>query len=102
MTLNGLLQILLFFALIVLATKPLGSYMARVFNGETTWLTPLLRPLEQLCYRLFGVREEEDMHWLTYTFAMLMFTVVGGALTYALLRLQGICRSTRSITAARR
>lgn len=90
MTTIGILQIVLFFALIVLATKPLGSYMASVFAGERTLLTPLLRPLERLCYRLFGVREDEDMRWTTYAFAMLMFSLAGGVLTYALLRLQGV------------
>jgi len=79
----------LFFGVILLLTKPLGAYMARVFQGERTFLTPVLRPIERLFYKLFGVKEDEDMKWTTYTFAMLMFSVVGGLLTYALLRLQG-------------
>jgi K+-transporting ATPase ATPase A chain len=83
------LQLALFFGVILLLTKPLGTYMARVFQGERTFLTPVLRPIERLFYKLFGVKEEEDMKWTTYTFAMLMFSVVGGLLTYALLRLQG-------------
>jgi len=90
MTTIGILQILLFFAVLLLATKPLGAYMARVFDGERTWLSPLLRPLERLFYRLFGVHEEEDMRWTTYGFAMLMFSIVGGLLTFLLLRLQGV------------
>jgi K+-transporting ATPase ATPase A chain len=79
----------LFFGVILLLTKPLGAYMARVFQGERTFLTPVLRPIERLFYKLFGVKEDEDMKWTTYTFAMLMFSLVGGLLTYALLRLQG-------------
>src|SRR5579863_918061 len=88
MTPNGVLQILLFFAVIVLCTKPMGAYMARIFNGEKTLLSPLLRPVERLFYALFGVKEDEDMKWTKYSFAMLMFTVVGGLLTFVLLRFQ--------------
>ncbi|MCC6445894.1 MAG: potassium-transporting ATPase subunit KdpA [Armatimonadetes bacterium] len=88
MTGNGVLQILLFFGLVLLVTKPLGAYMARVFNDENTWLTPILRPIERGCYRLFGVDEKQDMHWTAYTLAMLMFSLAGLLLTYILLRLQ--------------
>jgi len=88
MTRYGLLQIALFFVLILLATKPLGGYMARAFSGERTLLHPLLRPLERAFYRLARVYEDEDMRWTTYSFAVLAFSVVGGLLTYALLRLQ--------------
>jgi len=89
MTTNGTLQILLFFGLIVLLTRPMGAYMARVFGGERTLLDPVLRPAERLLYRLFLVREDEDMPWKTYAFALLMFSAAGGLLSYALLRLQG-------------
>src|SRR5579862_4876804 len=89
MTTNGILQMALYFGLVVLVTKPLGTYMARVFQGERTFLDPVLKPVERLFYRLFGVKEDEDMPWTTYSFAMLMFSIVGGLLTYALLRLQG-------------
>jgi K+-transporting ATPase ATPase A chain len=89
MTATGTLQILLFFVLVLLAAKPLGAYMARVFGGERTVLSPLLRPVERLLYRLFRVNEREDMRWTTYSFALLTFSLVGGLLTYALLRLQG-------------
>jgi K+-transporting ATPase ATPase A chain len=88
MTANGILQMVLFFGLILLLTKPVGSFMAQVFAGEPTFLTPVLRPVERLLYRLFGVREDEDMPWTRYAFALLMFSVVGGLLSYALLRLQ--------------
>ncbi|HTY61486.1 MAG TPA: potassium-transporting ATPase subunit KdpA [Acidobacteriota bacterium] len=89
MTSNGILQLALFFCAVLLLTRPMGAYMARVFQGERTLLTPILRPVERLLYKLFGVREDEDMKWTTYTFALLMFSLVGAMLTYALLRLQG-------------
>ena len=90
MTVNGLLQILFFFGIILLITKPLGAYMAKVYEGEKTFLSPILRPLEKLIYRLCAVREEDDMRWTTYAIAMLLFSVVGMILTYALLRTQGM------------
>src|SRR5882724_5082988 len=89
MTPNGILQILLYFLVVLLLTRPLGAYMARVFEGERTLLTPVFQPIERLFYKLFGVNEDEDMKWTTYAFAMLMFSVVGAVLTYVLLRLQG-------------
>lgn len=88
MTTNSLLQILAFFALLVLTAKPLGAYMARVFAGERTFLSFALRPVERACYRLFGVREEEDQSWARYAFSLLAFSVVSMLLTYAILRLQ--------------
>jgi potassium-transporting ATPase potassium-binding subunit len=89
MTANGILQLLLFFVLVLLLTKPLGAYMARVFQGERTLLTPVLRPVERRFYRLLGVREGQDMRWTAYCLSMLAFSVVGGLASYALLRLQG-------------
>jgi hypothetical protein len=68
--------------------KPVGLYMTKVFNGERTWLSPLLRPVERLFYRLSGVRKSEDQHWLAYAFAMLLFNAAGFLLLYAILRLQ--------------
>jgi K+-transporting ATPase ATPase A chain len=89
MTFTGILQMLLFFGLVLLLTKPIGTYMARVYSDERTFLTPILRPVERLFYRIFGVREDQDMPWTTYAYALLMFSVVGALLSYALLRLQG-------------
>jgi potassium-transporting ATPase potassium-binding subunit len=89
MTANGVLQLLLFFGLVLLLTKPMGAYMARVFQGERSLLSPALRPVERLFYKLLGIREDEEMKWTTYAFALLMFSAVGGVLSYALLRLQG-------------
>ena len=89
MTANGILQLVLFFGIILILTKPMGSYMARVFQGEQSLLSPLLRPVERVFYKLFGVKEDEEMKWTTYSFSLLMFSLVGATLTYALLRLQG-------------
>jgi potassium-transporting ATPase potassium-binding subunit len=89
MTNVGILQLVFFFALVIIATKPMGLYMGRVFNGERTMLSPILRPVERLFYRLFRVNEQEDMRWTTYAYALLAFSLMGGLLTYALLRLQG-------------
>ena len=89
MTASGVLQLLLFFGLVVLLTRPMGSYMARVFQGERTPLSPALRPVERLTYRLLGIRETDEMHWTTYAFALFAFSVIGAIFSYALLRLQG-------------
>lgn len=88
MTANGLLQIALFSAIVILITRPLGGYMKRVFNGEYVFLTPILRPVELLFYRLAGVDEKSDQHWLRYGAAMLFFSVAGFALLYAIMRFQ--------------
>ncbi len=88
MTANGWFQILLFLALILAVTKPLGVFMARVFNREHTFLDPLLRPLERLLYRLTGVDEDHDMAWTEYAFCMLLFSAVSMLLLYGIMRLQ--------------
>src|SRR5580698_1136334 len=88
MTANGWFQILLFLALILAVTKPLGVFMARVFNRERTFLDPLLRPLERLLYRVTGVDEDHDMAWTEYAFCMLLFSAVSMLLLYGMLRLQ--------------
>ncbi|GAB4453467.1 MAG: potassium-transporting ATPase subunit KdpA [Armatimonadaceae bacterium] len=90
MDLPGILQIVLFFGILMLTVKPLGGYMARVFTGERTWLSPVLSPVERALYRLFGVQQDEDMRWQTYAFALLGFSIAGLFLTYAILRLQGV------------
>ena len=89
MTTNGIVQILIYVVALLLVTKPMGAYMARVFEGERTLLTPVVAPVERIFYKLFGVDAKQDMKWTTYTLAMLMFSVVGMLFTYALLRLQG-------------
>ena len=90
MTANGILQIALFFGLLMLCVKPLGAYMARVFEGERTLLSPLMRPVERGFYRLMGVDERASMKWTVYAVALLLFSLVGLLLSYALLRLQGV------------
>ena len=88
MTWNGWLQIAVFVAIVLALVKPVGLYMTKVFNGERTWLTPVLRPVERLFYAASGVRENEDQHWLAYAFGMLLFNAAGFFLLYAILRLQ--------------
>ena len=89
MTLNGWIQIVFYCAIVVALVKPLGWYMTRVFNGDRTFLSPVLRPVEIGLYRLGGVDETREQSWLGYTVAMLLFHVGGFLILYALLRLQG-------------
>jgi K+-transporting ATPase ATPase A chain len=88
MTLNGWIQILIFCAIIVALVKPLGGYMTRVFNGERTFLSPLLGPVERGLYAVAGTSEREEQHWATYVVAMLLFNLAGFILLYFLQRLQ--------------
>ena len=90
MTLNGWLQIFFFLALILLVTKPLGVYMAHVFNGERTFLDPVLRPIERLIYKLTRVAATKEMRWTEYAVAMLLFSGVSMLVLYLLQRVQGI------------
>ncbi|UGA41322.1 potassium-transporting ATPase subunit KdpA [Bradyrhizobium quebecense] len=90
MTVIGWIQIILFCAIVVALVKPLGWYMTRVFNGERTFLSPVLRPVERGIYWVGGVDERREQHWLTYTVAMLLFHVGGFALIYGLMRLQAV------------
>jgi potassium-transporting ATPase potassium-binding subunit len=88
MSANGWFQILLFLAVILAITKPLGTFIARVFNREKTFLDPLLRPVEKLIYRLTGVDEKSEMRWTEYAIAMLLFSVVSLVLLYVIQRTQ--------------
>jgi K+-transporting ATPase ATPase A chain len=90
MTAIGWIQILLFCAIIAALAKPLGWYMTRVFNGERTFLSPILRPVERGLYWIGGVDERREQHWLTYTVAMLLFHVGGFLILYAVMRLQAV------------
>jgi len=89
MTANGWIQIALYVAIIIALTKPLGGYMTRVFSGERTLLSPLLRPVERALYWLCRVDEKEEQHWTTYAVAMLAFSAAGFITLYLLQRLQG-------------
>src|ERR1700741_4012153 len=89
MTAIGWIQIILYCAIIVALVKPLGGYMTRVFNGERTFLSPALRPVEIVLYRIGGVDERREQHWLTYWVAMLLFHVGGFLIIYRVERLPG-------------
>jgi K+-transporting ATPase ATPase A chain len=88
MTLVGWLQISLLFLAVIIVIKPLGLYMARVFSGEQTFLSPVLGRVEQDLYRVSGINPEKEQSWLGYTLAMLAFSLVGFLALYAMLRLQ--------------
>jgi len=88
MTANGLLQIAIFCAIVAAIAVPLGTYMARVFAGERTFLSPVLRPVENAIYWASGVDAKKEQHWLTYAVAMLLFHLFCFASLYAMLRLQ--------------
>ena len=89
MTTIGWLQILLYCAVVVALVRPLGGYLTRVFSGERTFLSLLLRPVEGALYALGGIDERREQHWAAYTMAMLLFNALGFLLLYALMRLQG-------------
>jgi potassium-transporting ATPase potassium-binding subunit len=90
MTVIGWIQIILFCAIVAALVKPLGAYMTHVFNGERTFLSPVLRPIESGLYWIGGVDEKREQHWLTYTVAMLLFHVGGFLILYAVMRLQAV------------
>ena len=88
MTANGWFQIGLYLFVTFLVTKPMGIFMARVFNREQTFLDPALRPVERLVYWLTGVDEKREMRWTEYAVAMLLFSGVSMALLYVIERTQ--------------
>jgi K+-transporting ATPase ATPase A chain len=90
MTSIGLLQILLFFLVLLALTKPIGAFMAHLFEGERTFLHPVVRPLERLVYRLSGVDETAEQGWTYYAGSLLAFSLVGILLTYLIQRIQGV------------
>ena len=90
MSANGWLQFVVFSAVLLLLVKPVGIYLARVLEGERTWLDPVLRPLESLTYRMCGVHAEREMNWHEYAFAMLGFSLVTMMLTYITERTQAL------------
>src|SRR5262245_26031203 len=90
MTLAGWMQILLFCAIIIALAKPLGAYMTRVFEGERTFLSPVLNPVERVFYTLSGIDPKTDQRWHTYAASMIAFNFAGFLLLYAILRLQGL------------
>ncbi len=90
MTTNGILQLLAYLVVLVLVTKPMGIFLAKVFSGERTFLTPVFGSLERLIYRVCGVNPKSEMKWTAYSIAMLIFSAVSGIVLYAILRLQQI------------
>jgi K+-transporting ATPase ATPase A chain len=88
MTLNGWLQIAVFFALVLLCAKPMGSYMTRVFERRRTWLDSVLVPCERLIYKATGVKPEQEMRWTVYCIAMLVFSAATLLFTYVIERMQ--------------
>jgi potassium-transporting ATPase potassium-binding subunit len=98
MTTNGILQIAFFFGLILVCTKPLGAYMANVFEGRRTFLHPALRWLETLTYKIAGVREDVEQRWTLYTASILSFSIFGFLLVYVLQRTQAYLPFTPVVT----
>ena len=90
MTANAVLQIGLFLVVLVALVKPLGWYMARVFDGRAIGLDRVFGPVERMIYRLAGVTPEKEMTWRTYAFAMLLFNMLGLAVVYLMQRTQGL------------
>jgi potassium-transporting ATPase potassium-binding subunit len=90
MTLNGWIQIAIYCAIVLALVKPFGWYMTRVFNGERTFLSPVLRPVEKGLYWLGGVDETREQTWVNYTIGMLFFHVGGFLILYTLMRIQGL------------
>ena len=90
MTVNGWIQIALYCVIVIALTPPFGGYMTRVFQGERTWLSPVLRPLERAIYWMCGVDEKTEQHWTIYAAAVLTFSFVGFLALYALQRLQNV------------
>ena len=89
MTLIGIAQILVFFAIIVAITKPIGSFMYRVFEGQRTFLHPVLGPIERLIYRISGIREDEEQSWVRYSASLISLSIFSFLFVYLIQRLQG-------------
>ncbi|WP_292228810.1 potassium-transporting ATPase subunit KdpA, partial [Brevundimonas sp.] len=90
MNIQGWAEIALTLGLSVLLAWPIGVYMSRVWNGERTWLDPVLKPVEGIFYRAAGVDEKRSQGWLSYVGALLAFNLVGFLVLYTMLRLQGV------------
>jgi K+-transporting ATPase ATPase A chain len=88
MSANGWLQFAIYSLILLATVRPVGVYLARVMEGERTWLDPLLRPIERLIYRLSGVKSDQEMNWREYAFAVLGFSAVSMILTYCIERFQ--------------
>jgi potassium-transporting ATPase potassium-binding subunit len=89
MNIYGWIQLVFYMAVLIALAKPLGSFMARVYQGERTFLDPVMQPVEKMIYRLSGVHPDEEMNWKVYALAMMLFNVLGLLVVYTLQRLQG-------------
>ena len=87
---NTWLQLIIYFVVLLILVKPLGAYMAKVYQGERLFLDPILGPVERFLYRLSGIDSRSEMAWKTYAIAMLLFNILGLTFVYLLQRLQGI------------
>jgi K+-transporting ATPase ATPase A chain len=90
MSVNGWLQFAIFSVILLASVRPVGIYLARVLEGERTWLDPVLRPVERFIYKLCGIHAGQEMNWREYAFAMLGFSAVSLLLTYGIERLQAL------------
>ena len=90
MTPNGILQISIYFLIILAVAKPMGIFMARLFEGKRTFLHPILRPLETVIYKFVGVQETTEQRWTQYTASLLAFSIFSFLFVYLLQRMQGI------------
>ncbi|HEX3136563.1 MAG TPA: potassium-transporting ATPase subunit KdpA, partial [Casimicrobiaceae bacterium] len=86
----GVVQILLFIAVLVALVKPLGTFMAKVYDGERTFLSPVLEPIERGIYRLAAIKPSVESNWKRYALALLLFNFIGLVVVYLLQRLQGV------------
>ena len=84
------IQIVLYLLILYMLVKPLGSYLASVYQGKQTLLTPMIKPAENLIYRLMGVRSEDEMDWKTYAIAGIVFSFLSMVVVYLIQRTQGI------------
>ena len=96
MTVNGWLQIIVYLAVILAVTKPVGVFMARVFSREKTFMDPVWRPVERLLYRVTRVDENHEMRWTEYAVSMLLFSLVSMLVLYLIQRVQGSIPQHRS------
>src|SRR5579871_4143400 len=87
-TLNSVMQVLLFLVIVLLLTKPIGLYMTHVFAGDRTWLSPVFVPVERLFYKLSGIDPDEEQKWTGYVISVLIFSAVGMLLLYLIERTQ--------------
>ena len=96
MTANGWFQIGVYLVVIAAITRPLGTYMARVFSGEKTFMDPVMRPVERLMYRLTGVDETHEMRWTEYAVSVLLLSGVSMIVLYVISVCSIGCRGIRS------